>query len=77
MMNITHKAICTRDASSAVRLLCLRLVWWVQCAIVCTRMRMKRCVRCGRPGLNEWLRPKIRRGRWCAAVQICHLIKFW
>jgi len=73
----TRKAICTRDASSAVRLLCLRLVRWVQCAVVCTRMRMKRCVRCARPGLNEWFRPESRRWRWCAAVQDCVLLKFW
>jgi len=29
----------------------------------CTLMRMKRCVNCGQPGLNRWLRPKIRRWR--------------
>ena len=36
-------------------------------------MRMKRCVRCARPGLNEWFRPEIWRRRWCAAVQDCVL----
>jgi len=66
------KAICTRHASSAVR---LRQVRWVQCAVVCTHMKW--CVRCIRPGLNEWFRPEIRRWRWCAAVQDGVLLKFW
>jgi len=71
------EAICTRDASSAVRLLCLRLTQWVQCTVVCTRMHMKRCVHCAWLGLNEWFRHEIRWWRWCAAVQDYGLLKFW
>ena len=65
------------DASNAVRILCLRLVRWVQCAFVRTRLRMNRCVNCARPGLNGWLRRESRRWRWCAAVKACVLPKFW
>ena len=60
-----------------MRLVCLRLVRWVQCCFVCTRLRMKRCVNCARSGLNGWLRHESRRWRWCAAVKVCVLPKFW
>jgi len=65
------KAVCKRHASSAVRQVCLRLLRRVQCAFVCTRLRMKRCIHWSWPGLNGWLKPESQRWRWCAAVQGC------